>query len=187
MRRAAIVTLLFAAASLRAGEVMESSYALPDGQRVLRHEVLVAARPEAVWEAWTTSKGLQSFAAPLVAVDLQARTWEASYAPGARLGDPHNIRNEIVSWLPNEMLAIRIVNTPPGFPHPELAKRLFTVIELVRIEDPGTTRVRVSMLPYGTGAEWDRVYDLFRRGNATVLRRLEEKFTPPPSTPPAPR
>ena len=155
---------------------MESSYPLPDGQRVLRHDVLVAAPPEKVYEAWTTSEGLMSFAAPFVLIDMNARTWEASYGPEPKAGDPKNIRNEIVAYVPNAMLAIRIVNTPPNFPHPELAKRLHTVIELVPIADPNTTRVRVSMLPYGTGEEWDKVYELFRRGNAFVLKRLEEKF-----------
>ena len=155
---------------------MESSYVLPDGQRVLRHDVLVAATPEKVYQAWTTSEGLRSFAAPFVVIDMNARTWEATYGPNPKAGDPNNIRNEVVAYIPNHMLAIRIVNTPPKFPHPELAKRLHTVIEVVRIEDPNTTRVRVSMLPYGTGAEWDAVYELFRRGNAFVLKKLEEKF-----------
>lgn len=113
------------------GEVMESSYVLPDGQRVLRHEVLVDARAEELWKAW-----------------------------------PVDGSSEVVSYLPNEMLSLR---------HPQLAKKVFTVIEFVRIKDPSTTRVRVSMLPYGSGAEWDAVYNHFRTANAEMLRRLEEK------------
>lgn len=164
-----------------AGEVMESSYELPDGARVLRHEVLVAAPPDAVWQAFSTSEGLQTFAAPLIRIDLRpGGVWEASYAPEGRFGDPDNIRNEVLSYIPGQMLSIRITNTPPRFPHPELAKQVFTVIEMLRINDPETTRVRISMLPYGQGEEWDRLYALFRSGNAIVLKRLEERFTSGP-------
>ena len=172
-----MIALLLTPTAVFAGDVMESSYSLPNGDRILRHEVLVAGTMEAVYEAWTTSKGLMSFAAPLAAIDMKARTWEASYAPNGKLGDPNNIRNEIVAYVPNEMLTIRIVNTPPGFPHPELAKTLFTVIQFLRIEDPKTTRVRVSMLPYGTGAQWDALYAFFRNGNALVLKKLEARFS----------
>lgn len=128
-----VVTIAFVmqAAVALGGEVMESSYVLPDGQRVLRHEVLVDARAEELWKAW-----------------------------------PADPSSEVVSYLPNEMLSLR---------HPHLAKKVFTVIEFVRIEDPSTTRVRVSMLPYGRGAEWDAVYDKFRAANAEMLRKLEEK------------
>ena len=151
MRKLIVMMMIAASLDASAGEVMESSHVLPDGTRVLRHEVLVAAPPEEVWKAWSTSEGPQP------------------------LGDPL-VRYEILSFLPNEMLSFRIVSTSPNFPQPELARKVFTVIELVRINDPSTTRVRISMLPYGTGAEWDAVYDLFRRENAVMLKKLEEKF-----------
>src|SRR5688500_17585317 len=149
--RKLIVMMVIAVSLDASAEVMESSYVLPGGERVLRHDVLVAAPPGEVWKAWSTNEGPQS------------------------LGDPL-VRYEILSFLPNEMLSFRIVSTSPNFPQPELARKVFTVIELVRINDPSTTRVRISMLPYGTGAEWDAVYDLFRRENAVMLKKLEEKF-----------
>ena len=143
--------MVIAASFGASAEVMESSYVLPGGERVLRHEVLVAAPPEEVWKAWSTSEGPQP------------------------LGDPL-VRYEILSFLPNAMLSVRIANLPPDFPHPELAKKVFTVIELVRINDPYTTRVRMSMLPCGNGGEWDTVYRHFRQGNAAMLKKLVEKF-----------
>jgi hypothetical protein len=149
--RKLIVMMMFAASLDASAEVMESSYVMADGQRVLRHEVLVAAPPEEVWKAFWPSEALQSF------------------------GDP-SLRYEILSFLPNQMLSMRIANTLPDFPQPELTRKVFTVIELVRINDPSTTRVRLSMLPYGTGGEWDAVYDFFRLRNGAMLKKLEEKF-----------
>ena len=143
--------MVIAASFDASAEVMESSYVLPGGERVLRHEVLVAAPPEEVWKAWSTSEGPQP------------------------LGDPL-VRYEILSFLPNAMLSVRIANLPPDFPHAGLAEKVFTVIELVRINDPSTTRVRMSMLPYGNGAEWDAVYNHFRRANGAMLKTLAEKF-----------
>ena len=136
-----MIALAMQAGAAFAGEVMESSYVLRDGQRVLRHEVLGDGRAEDVWKAL-----------------------------------PADGNSEVVSFLPDQMRSTRLVSTPPDVPHPQLAKKLFTVIELVRIEDPSTARVRVSMLPYGMGAEWDAVYKHFRALNADMLRRLEEKY-----------
>src|SRR5207247_24193 len=44
------------------GAVRNTSYVLGNGDRVLRHEVDVAASPSAVWRAFTTSEGLRGFA-----------------------------------------------------------------------------------------------------------------------------
>ena len=122
------LALLFLPALLFGGEVMESSYALPDGKRVLRHDVLVAAPVEKVYEAMFGSA------------------------------------SEIVAYVPNEMIAMRA------------AKDLRTVVQFIRIADPNTTRVRMSTLAFGIGAEWDEPYEGLRRENAERLRRLEEKF-----------
>jgi len=157
-------------------EVKETSFRLTDGSRVLRHEAIVAAPREQVFAAFTTSEGLRSFAAPVVAIDLRiGGDWEATYDPHRKLGAPGNIHNEVLAFLPPEMLTIRVREAPPRFPHPEIVRQVWTVIQL---EDAGNgrTRVVISMLPYRDGADWDVVYELFRRGNAIVMRHLQDRF-----------
>jgi uncharacterized protein YndB with AHSA1/START domain len=153
---------------------------------------LPAAR-ERVWALWSTSDGLSSWAAPLAAIELRiGGVWEASYRRGARVGEPGNIRNRVLSFLPDRMLSIQIEAAPPGFEHLAEARTLWTVIELESVS-PGETRVRVSMAGYRDDAAYDALYRQFEAGNAWTLKKLHERVTigpvdwrtlaPAPSTP----
>jgi uncharacterized protein YndB with AHSA1/START domain len=175
-----LALLLCGTTAAAAQDVENTSYHLPNGERVLQHEMLIPAPIGEVWRAWSTTDGLSSFVAPLVAIDLRiGGIWEASYDPSARLGDPGNIMNEVLSFIPERMLSVRIHQTPPGFPHPELAKQLWTVIELVPSSESSTTAT-VSMLGWGDGEGWDTLYDLFNRGNHFTLQQLYRRFAEGP-------
>jgi uncharacterized protein YndB with AHSA1/START domain len=137
--------------------------------------MVVAAPAADVWALWSTTQGLSSWAAPLAAIDLRiGGVWEASYRPGARLGDAENIRNRVLAYLPGRMLTIQVAGAPPGFPHADLAARLWTVIELEPV-DATQTRVRVSMTGYGSGAGYDTLYGHFNQGNAATLKLLTRR------------
>ncbi len=163
--------------------VHNTSYLSPVAGKVLRHEIIVNADQADVWRAFTTSEGLRSFAAPVAQIDLRiGGTWESSYNPDARIGDPNNIQNEVLSFLPMEMLSTRIKRTPPGFPHPELGKQLWTVLQFF---DLGNRQVKVvgSMLGWQDGPDWEPIYALFERGNASVLEALREALERRPVNP----
>jgi len=161
-------------------EVSNTSYIDLNGNHVLRHEIIIAAPLQEAWNAFTTTEGLKSFVAPVASIDLKVGgIWEASYNRQAVLGDPANIKNEIMSFLPMEMLSIRIVQTPPDFPNPELVKRLWTVIQFQEVEAE-RVRVVITMLGWPKGSESDEVYDLFNRGNAYTLFQLYRRFTEGP-------
>ena len=156
-----------------AGSVRNMSQTLSSGERVLRHEVEVDAPVAAVWRAFSTNDGLRGFAAPFVAIDLRpGGHWESSYNPAGHIGDPANILNQIIAYVPERMLAMRIARTPPGFPNPEVAKQVWTVIEMTDLGN-GRTRATGSMYGWQQGAEWDTVYRFFERGNATVFDKLK--------------
>lgn len=151
-----------------------TSYISASGDRVLRHEVDVNAPPSAVWQAFTTTEGLRGFVSPVAAIDFRlGGRWEASYDPNGHLGDPGNIINEVISYVPEHMLSIRIARTPPGFAHSEVAKAVWTVIE---ITDLGQNRSRIStsMCGWKAGADWDAVYGFFEQGNTLVSEHLRD-------------
>lgn len=151
-----------------------TSYVSATGDRVLRHEVEVNAPPAAVWRAFTTSDGLRGFVAPVASIDLKlGGIWEASYDPKSHLGDPGNIRNEVISYVPDRMLSIRVAQTPPGFAHADVARAVWTVIE---ITDLGQNRSRVStsMCGWKSGADWDALYTFFERDNTIVAERMRD-------------
>lgn len=175
-----VAALLFDPVPIGAQEVLNTSYTTPDGGRVLQQQIVVPATLDEVWKAFTTSEGLSSFAAPLARADFRlGGIWEASFDPDAEIGDPDNIRNEYIAFVPMRMIAIQTVNAPPDFPHPELLDELFFVLEM---EDLGANRVRLteSGVGFGDGEGWDTIWELFERGNEWTLQQLYKRFAEGP-------
>jgi hypothetical protein len=68
-------------------------------------------------------------------------------------------------------LVIQVANAPEGFPHAELVETLATEISFEPI-DASRTRVRVTMVGYREGEDFDALYRFFARGNAQTLAAL---------------
>lgn len=169
--------LMLASASFASDEpaIVDCSHIETDGSRTLCHEAVLPAAASEVWALFANSEGLRSWAAPIAAIDLRiGGMWESSYDPHAQLGDPGNIVNRVLSFAPERMLSIAVERAPPGFPEPDLVRRVWTVIEIAPV-DARRARVRVSMLGYGQGAGFDRLYAMFARGNALTLEHLDER------------
>lgn len=157
-----------------------ASVCAPPIAAALCHEILVPASVDEVWQLFTTSNGLQSWMAPVAAIDLRVGgMMEASYARAARIGEAGNIQNRVLSYLPERMLSISIARAPPNFPHADVARSLWTVIEL-EPSDETATRVRVTMLGYGEGEAFDALARHFNAGNAWTLEKLHERVTQGP-------
>lgn len=157
--------------------VADQSYVAADGTRVLQQSALVPAGSADVWNAFVTSDGFASWAAPVAFVDFRLGGFiEATYDPNGKIGAPGNIKNEIVAFVPQRMLAIRNTQAPPStaFDAPTFQK-LHTVIFF----DPlsaATTRVTIVQPGFGTGEKFDGVYTHFARGNAWSLQQLVNRF-----------
>jgi Activator of Hsp90 ATPase homolog 1-like protein len=96
--KALILAILFTAAGVSAqtsgplspvrAQPDDSTSAPDDSTRVLRIELLIPAPVHDVWEAFTTEKGLSSWLAPDVSVDLKSGgDWLVSF-PEARAAEP---------------------------------------------------------------------------------------------------
>lgn len=181
VRRAALGLLAATVLPASAQAVRDESYTAADGSRVLQQAIEVPAGRDAVWAAFTTSDGFSSWAAPVAAVALQLGGFiEASYDPASPIGAPANIRNEIVAFAPQRMLALRNRQAPPGVPFDVAAfQRLHTVILLDPV-DAGRTRVTIAMPGVGSGDAFDGVYRHFARGNGWTLQQLHKRFTSGP-------
>jgi len=187
---AAACALSIAAAQTvpQAYPVADQSYVAADGTRVLQQSIVVPAGAADVWKAFTTSDGFAAWAAPVAFVDFRLGGHiETTYDPLGKIGTPGNIRNEIVAFVPEKLLAIRNTQTPPvtAFDAPTF-QTLHTVILL----DPAganATRVTIVQPGYGTGEKYDGVYAHFARGNAWSLQQLAKRFGEGPArTPKAP-
>ena len=165
MVRTACIAAAFALAAGVAGadpipnrpHVVDASTVQPSGERVMREEILIKAPRAEVWKALATSEGLRSWEMPLAEIDLKVGGYlEASYDAKAKVGDPDNIKHELLTYLPGKLLVFRNVQTPHGFPHADLFSKV-TTIEILDDAGDGYTRVTLAGVGYGQGADWDKL------------------------------
>jgi uncharacterized protein YndB with AHSA1/START domain len=156
--------------------VANSSFVEPGGDRALQLSIDVPAPQRAVFDAFTTTDGFKSWAAPVAHVDLRVGgVIEASYDAHAKLGDRDNIRNQILAYVPGRLLVIHNVQAPRSFVDPELFQKTVTVVELARIDDTHT-RVTLTNSGYGSGPAFARIFGHFEWGNAYTLAQLRRRF-----------
>ena len=173
------------AASAQATEqapIQDSSYRDGYGHRVQQLSVVVDAPVARAWDAFMTDKGFTSWAAPVARITLEngGGMLEASYRISSKIGDPDNIKNEIVAYLPDKMIALRNAHVPKGAPFdPVLIASIRTII--IFDDLGGKTRVTESQVGYGEGAGYDSMYAHFRDGNAEELESLANSFTNGPA------
>jgi uncharacterized protein YndB with AHSA1/START domain len=157
-------------------DVANSSFVEASGDRAIQLSIDVAAPAQQVFAAFTTSEGFASWATPVARVDLRVGGFiEASYDANAKIGDPANIRNEILAYVPDRLLVIRNVQAPPGFADPDLFRRTATVIEFTPT-DASHTHVTLTNAGYGSGDRWDTLYRHFEWGDAFTLAELKGRF-----------
>jgi uncharacterized protein YndB with AHSA1/START domain len=155
--------------------VSNTSYVDAAGQKALQLSMDIPATPHAVFDAFATSDGFKSWAVAVAKVDLRTGgDIESSYDSKAKIGDPGNIKNQIVTFIPDHLLVIRNVQAPEGFAGKGEFQKTVTVIEFTPIE--AGTRVRLTNTGYGDSAEAKTVYGHFEWGNAYTLAELKKKF-----------
>jgi uncharacterized protein YndB with AHSA1/START domain len=157
-------------------DVSNSSYLEADGDKVLQLSVVVKATPAQVWRAFTTGEGYREWVAPVAQIDLAVDGMiEASYDANAKIGDPDNIRNRIVAYVPERMLSIRNVQAPRALPHRDLFPQISTTMEFEDLGG-GRTRVVLTAVGYRKDPGFDVLYRHFEWGNAYTLNELKKRF-----------
>jgi uncharacterized protein YndB with AHSA1/START domain len=150
--------------------------------RGVRTQIDVPATIDRVWAAWTTSEGARSFFAPRARIDTRLLgPYELLFSDDeeAQPGEQGSEGCRVLSFLPGRMISFEW-NAPPEFGELRV-QHTFVVVELEPVSGDETateplTRVRLSHLGYGKGAEWERLRDYFERAWWIVLSRLHERF-----------
>ncbi len=168
---------LTGAAAAYANPVTDTSYVSAGGERVLEQSIVIDATIDKVWDAFTTTAGFRSWAAPVAKVDFRlGGIIEAAYDWNGRIGTPGNIKNQIVAYVPHRMLAIRNVQAPPNAPFDAAT---FQRVHTVNLFEPLTatrTRVTVTQPGFGSGAAYEGVYKFFAAGNRWSLEQLKKSL-----------
>jgi uncharacterized protein YndB with AHSA1/START domain len=163
-----------AAAALAAGPVTDTSYREGGVQEC---SAVIDAPVLEVWKAFSTSEGFAKWAVPVTHIDFRVGgIMESSYSTQGKIGITDNIKNEIVSFIPEHLLVIHNVHVPKGAPFvPELIDHIRTIF---RFEDlgGGKTRVTATGVGYLPGAGYDTMFGHFKMGNMESLASLEKSF-----------
>lgn len=161
-------------ASLLADYSSPDRYAENPTDRVLLKEVVVPADLEKVWWAWTTAEGIQSFFASNNHVELHiGGPFEIYFNMEAPFGERGSEGCRVLSFLPKRMLSFEW-NAPPSFG--DLRYKHTQVILMFEPIDPEQTKVTLTQLGWGSGEDWDGVYNYFNRAWSFVLENLKKSF-----------
>lgn len=161
--------------------VIDDSFTLPSGERVLQLSAVVDGPPSLAWSAFTTADGFSAWAVAAARVDLRVGgEIESSYDAAVPLGSGRTIRNQILAFVPERVLAIRNVQTPPNAPFDGPTFQELQTVVLFEAVDAAHTRITLVNGGYREGARYDDVLRHFRAGNAytlAVLRKHLAKLT----------
>ncbi len=142
----------------------------------LVHERVVNAPVAAVWEAFTTRAGIESWMTSTGDIDLRlGGLMRTSYRTAADLDGDSAIHQVILSTDPYHMLSLRTVKAPKDFSFPTAILRTWTVVYFDRLDD-SRTRVIFKMFGYTSDDESQKMRGFFDMGNKTTMDRLVKKF-----------
>lgn len=169
----------FAAALALAGPALAQPAAVKDtssvdqtGSRLLQQSIVIHAPAATIWQALTDQARYRQWVAPTSYVDLRVGgSVEVSFNPAWKAGDPVDLKQEIVGYIPERLLVFRNVTAPP-LPGAALYPKLSIILEL-RPAGEGQTEVVLSQVGYGTGADFDALYGFFKSHNPQFLIDLK--------------
>ena len=146
--------------------------------KILRKEIVVPARLEQVWNAWTTTEGVKTFFSSDAKVELAVGgSYEIYFILEAPYGSRGSEDCRVLSYLPMEMLSFSW-NAPQDFG--DLRKKHTIVVLQFEEVEPGKVKVVLSQLGWGKEKNWDKLYDYFDKAWSYVLGNLKKRFVAGP-------
>jgi uncharacterized protein YndB with AHSA1/START domain len=153
--------------------VRDDSYTEPNGSRVLKLSIIIDAPANKIWKLLTSSEGWQSWAVPVAWVDFGIGGMvETSYTATAVRGQPGNIKNAIVAYVPEQLLVLRNVQAPPNFEDAEDFGKTVTAINLRSISK-NRSQVELDGVGFLETPAFDTLLKKFKFGDSWTLEHLK--------------
>jgi uncharacterized protein YndB with AHSA1/START domain len=157
-------------------DVSDTSFTTADGAKTLQQSVVIDAPTAALWKAFADAEEFKRWSAPVAAIDLRVGgVLEATYDPKRALGDPDNIKNRIVTFLPERLIVFQNIQAPHDLPHADLFQKTVTVVQFEPLS-PVRTRVTISCTGWATDPESGRLYAFFQTDNAELLEKMKSVY-----------
>ena len=161
------------AARTEFSNVRDDSYTEPNGSRVLKLSIAIDAPVSKIWKLLISSEGWQSWAVPVAWVDFGVGGMvETSYTATAVRGQPGNIKNSIVAYIPEQLLVLRNVQAPPNFEHAEDFGKTVTAINLRSISK-NRSQVELDGVGFLATPAFDTLLKKFKFGDSWTLEHLK--------------
>jgi uncharacterized protein YndB with AHSA1/START domain len=152
--------------TIQAGAVKVTKVYQPT--KTLEFEVEVPAAPDAVWAAFTTADGLQTWLGPQVEVEMKkGGNWLVKF-PGSTGG------GTVTDFVPGKNITIAAL-APDSFPTVR-RERTQALFEISAAPDRKGTIVRLTQTGWKTGEEWDKAFEYLANGNPMLLNMLRQRF-----------
>ncbi|WAC14871.1 hypothetical protein [Dyadobacter pollutisoli] len=180
MIKTAILLIALSLAAIMPGnaqDVTNTSYVSATGEKVLRVEFILPLSQTETWQYFSNDDKLKLWIAPVVHVDLRAGgTLVTNYDKGKSLTDKSAISSDIINYIDNELLTLK-VNLNDNFTKKvqDEDQNLQEVIQLFPV-DKTHTKIVSSMIGWGKGADWEKTYEFFVRGNIYTYEELTKLF-----------
>jgi uncharacterized protein YndB with AHSA1/START domain len=153
--------------------VRDDSYTEPNGSRVLKLSITIDAPVSKIWRLLISSEGWQSWAVPVAWVDFGIGGMvETSYTATAARGQPGNIKNSIVAYVPEQLLVLRNVQAPPNFEHAEDFGKTVTAINLHSLSKQ-RSQVELDGVGFLATPAFDALLKKFKFGDSWTLEHLK--------------
>ena len=153
--------------------VRDDSYTEPNGSRVLKLSVTIDAPVDKIWQLLISREGWQSWAVPVAWVEFGIGGMvETSYTATAVRGQPDNIKNAIVAYVPEQLLVLRNVQAPPNFEYAEDFGKTVTAINLRSISK-NRSQVELDGVGFLATPAFDTLLKRFRFGDSWTLEHLK--------------
>jgi uncharacterized protein YndB with AHSA1/START domain len=154
-------------------DVRDDSYTEPNGSRVLKLSITIDASVSKIWKLLISSDGWQSWAVPVAWVDFGiGGTIETSYTATAMRGQPGNIKNSIVAYVPEQLLVLRNIQAPPNFEHAGDFGKTVTAINLRSISK-NRSQVELDGVGFLATPAFDTLLNKFKFGDSWTLEHLK--------------
>ena len=139
-------------------------------------EVEMDASVDEIWDAFTTTEGLQSWVAPLADIEFKVGgKWRANYKEDGVLGDASTIENTILCYDPKRMLSLKATGFPEGFPFKEAAKETWSIFYFTPVSEM-KAKITVVGLGYNDTEQSQKMRAFFGTANKYSMEQLRAKL-----------
>lgn len=153
--------------------VFNNSFTTESGEKFLCLSIVVNKSLSEVWNTIATESGLKKWIAPVVSLDLKTGgAIKTNYNEKAKIGDDGTITLGIMSYLPNEMLILKVtLNDKFAEKCRQEDNNLQEIIQVKPLGE-NKTLITSTMAGWGQGKDWDETYYFFEKGNKWTFLEL---------------